>query len=95
MLQTWASSACDPTLSVVGWLFAGAPAGIALDTAVLDKLLPRVSEKHEEPFLDCEAMDPEEFVNYTGVDENNDVAEMIRERAEKQCLLGFDTPSQV
>ena len=95
MLQAWAAAARDPALPICEWLYTGAPAEIAKDTAVLDTLFPRVPEKDEDDFLDEVALDPDEFINYTGVDESDTVADILSEKEDTHCLRGCDTIAEV
>ena len=40
-------------------------------------------------------MDPEEFINYTGVDESNTVADLLSDKEENGCLRGCDSIDEV
>ena len=91
LLKAWAVKAMDPGASLCEWLISGAPAGIAVGTPELDTLFPQVPPTDSNDQLDELVTDPDEIVNYQGVDENEDVAGILRDREESECLKGFDS----
>ena len=68
---------------------------MSADDSCLDVLFPKVPP--EEPEVDVSELntDYEGFVNYTGVEEDDDVFEVLK-RIEKACYLNrFDSLNQV
>ena len=78
LLEAWRRVAGDPEVHVHDWCRHGAPAGIAVEIPTcgvfpLAEPDPELIEPHEVPACDS----PEEFVNYTGIDDDPDAAEAI------------------
>ena len=61
----------------------------------LDHLFPQVAEKDDDDCAEEIELEPEEFVNYTGVDDNTDVADILEAREDSGCLIGFDDVDSV
>ena len=58
---------------------------------MLDQLFPRVPEKDEEAFLEELSTDIDGFVNYHGVEENDEAAAVLRKKVDTGCLRGCDS----
>ena len=74
LLEAWLRHAKDPGLPICQWLWEGAPAGLECDVNCLDGLFPRVPEEETELSPGDLVTDFDAFTNYTGVDEDDDVA---------------------
>ena len=73
LIEAWAIAAGDPGSRIVQWLRTGAPAGIHTQFE-LDGLFPTYDQIKEPEFeLDEVQTNFEEFVNYEGVEEDDEV----------------------
>ena len=71
----------------------GAPAGISCDTTELDGICPKVDDEPES-FMDL-TTDYNTFVNYTGVEENEEAYQALTSYADKGYLRVFDSLSEL
>ena len=89
----WAQCVEDPAAGVSKWLMEGAPAGISCDTTELDGICPKVDDEPES-FMDL-TTDYNTFVNYTGVEENEEAYQALTSYADKGYLRVFDSLSEL
>eukprot|EP00435_Cladocopium_sp_Y103_P047858 s2395_g14.t1 len=90
LMSYWAQCVGDPAVGVAEWLTQGAPAGINLDTSVLDGVCPKVEEESDEGFFDL-TTDYGSFVNYAGVEENDEAYDTLQSYADKGYLAVFES----
>eukprot|EP00435_Cladocopium_sp_Y103_P060722 s646_g22.t1 len=90
LMSYWAQCVGDPAVKVSKWLAQGAPAGISCDTSDLDGVCPRVDEEQLDSFLDL-TTDYDNFVNYSGVEENEEAFTAIQSYADKGYLRVFNS----
>eukprot|EP00435_Cladocopium_sp_Y103_P032334 s1069_g8.t1 len=94
LLSYWAQCVEDPGYGISRWLIDGAPAGISCNTDDLDGVCPKVEDEQQDGLFDL-TTDYESFVNYSGVEENEDAYTAIQSYAEKGYLKVFDTLAQL
>ena len=85
LFKAWAHAARDPAECICEWLVSGAPAGLNRDFNQLDTLFPRVDPTEKE---DPEGLftEHDEFVNYHGVEEDDDARDLIATYVKKEYL---------
>ena len=90
-MAAWLKAASDPAIDICSWLWQGAPAGLAKDFDCLDGIFPRVIAG--DPELDPSELgtDAGTFVNYHGVEQDDDVDAVIKGYIRKEYLKPFDT----
>ena len=95
MLEAWLQHAGDTGVDICRWLWEGAPAGLSADDSCLDGLFTKVPP--EEPEVDVSELNThcEAFVNYTGVEEDDDVFKVLNGFEKAGYLKKFDSLSQV
>ena len=95
LLEAWLQHAGDPGLCICRWLWGRAPAGLSADYSCLHGLFPKVPL--EEPDVDVSelSIEYEGFVNYAGVEEDDDVFEVLRGFKKAGYLKKFDSLNQV
>ena len=78
LLHSWLLKASDPAAPICEWLWKGAPAGLKQDFNVLDGIFPRV--KPEDPDLDVDHLQTDfaSFTNYSGVEEDDAVFDILK-----------------
>ena len=90
LLLAWATAAGDPGASIARWVRLGAPAGITVPSTELDGLLPAVPDDEASPEAALSlATDYESFTNYSGVEDDPEVVNLILGFAEKGYLKAF------
>ena len=77
MVHAWATWAGDPAAHTAEWLWDGAPAGIEKDF-VLDGVLEAAEDESPADAGEL-ATNQETFANYTGVEDNLEAVEYIRQ----------------
>ena len=90
LLYAWLAKANDPGLPICRWLWEGAPAGLTADFSCLDGLFPRVDAEEAELDPNDLFTDFDSFVNYQGVEADNDVFDVLkgyRKRGFSECLI--------
>ena len=95
LLYAWLQAAGDPGLPICQWLWEGAPAGLLKDFSVLDNLFPRVLA--EDPDMEPDALetDFDAFTNYSGVEQDQDVADILNDYRKERFLRTFNTLDEV
>ncbi len=88
LLHRWAVLANDPAAAVARWTWEGAPAGIDRDFKILDGLFP-VAEDNPEFMPEDLATDFDGFVNYSGIEEDDDLAEQMQGYADSGFVKVF------
>ena len=94
LLQAWAHAASDPGERICEWLTKGAPAGLTQNFSALDTIFPRVNPQDKEDFDDL-TTDHDGFINYSGVEEDDEAASLIKDYADKDYLEQFDSLEEV
>ena len=91
LLFAWLAKANDPGLPICRWLWEGAPAGLTADFSCLDGLFPRVDAEEAE-------LDPNDlvayflaFINYQGVEADDDVFNVLKGYRKRGFFRMFDT----
>ena len=92
---SWAKAANDPAAALRSWLTEGAPAGLVLDFDQLDGLYPRVKAEDIDESIDSLYTDHETFIDYNGVDEDDDAAEALDKYLNKGYLKEFHALADV
>ena len=95
LLEAWLALAEDPGLPICQWLISGAPAGLNSTHDCLDGLFPRVPDEVPEFEADDLSTDFETFVNYTGVEVDDDVFEVLKGYKKAGYLRMFDLLTEV
>ena len=95
IFEYWAKAAKDPAVVLGKWLTSGAPGGIN-QFPPDDGVFPKAAD----PSTPCDSLeflhsDPETFVNYSGVEENDDVWKQLKAFVDARQLLSFDTYEEV
>ena len=85
LLKAVSHAANDLGEKLCEWLTAGAPGGFTWNFSALDGLLPRVDPKDKEDPSEL-TTDRDEFVNFTGVDDDEDAADLIRNNVSQNYL---------
>ena len=94
LLKAWAHDARDPGETLCSWLTEGAPAGLTVGFEQLDGLFPRVKPgERDDP--ETLTTDHDIFVNYSGVEDDEDVHAMIEGFVNKKYLKRLSSLQQV
>jgi len=87
LLEAWRKAAGDPDSAVAGWFEHGAPAGLSMPVEQCG-VFP-TSETHDPP--EMAATDPDTFVNYEGVDQDQSAWDEIMALHSKGMIAKFDS----
>ena len=90
LLHQWLVRADDPHAAVARWLWTGAPAGIDVHMPELDGMWPlreRLAERDPADLVRA----PDAFVNYDGIDEDEDLGKDIKSYRDKGFVQLFDS----
>ena len=90
LLDWWRQSAKDPDSEAVQWLLHGAPGGL-LTSIPSCNIFPEYLEEEDLPQLTPEELcTPEDFVNYSGVEESAEAADEMKRLLESGFVACFD-----
>ena len=91
LLEAWAQVVEDPAAATVSCLYAGAPAGLHMQSESLDGVFPRVDDDIELLDVQSLATDFDSFSNYVGVEEDSEALETLESYHRKGYLSRYDS----
>ena len=89
LLHAWASLAKDPGANVARWTWEGALGGIRNSFNEWEHLLPSADAGEPDPIASVSS-EYDEFVNYSGIEQDDDIASSIDGYISSDFLQAFD-----